>query len=62
LVIKEDMGRRKPKRLKTGDKPEEKVVVFKVRVKESKSNLTTTKKKNHWTMMTMKKKNKWRNQ
>jgi hypothetical protein len=34
LVIKErDMGRRKPKRLKTGDKAEEEVVLLKVRVK-----------------------------
>jgi hypothetical protein len=33
LVIKEDMGRRKSKRLKTGDKLDEEVVVLKVRVK-----------------------------
>jgi hypothetical protein len=35
------MGRRKPKRLKTGDEPNEEVIVFKVRVKV---DLTTTKK------------------
>jgi hypothetical protein len=38
LVIKEDMGRRKPKRLKTGDEPKEEVVVLKVRVKVESDN------------------------
>jgi hypothetical protein len=35
---KKDMGRRKPKRLKTGDEPDEEVVIVKVRVKVESDN------------------------
>jgi hypothetical protein len=57
------MGRRKQKRLKTGDKPDEEVVVLKVRVKVESDNNKEEESSDEMTpMKTKKRKNNQRNQ